>query len=175
MGATSEYGLIWPELSDAADGPSAFQLLAEEMDAKLPTLRWADSGYGQNGFTALPGQIADAHSESTHPLVAIGWVDVTFEITLVSPLYGTAQQSSANFAGAYFVYVNGTQAGSPHRFHSTGLVRSTNTIHRTAPLFKSTNTLSIQCKFSLDTPSSSGGAYVAIDNWALAQYGVLRT
>lgn len=174
MGTTPIYGIDWPELSDLADGPNGFETVALGVEAALPNLLWADFGSAVNGQQAPPGEIADCHSLATYPLVAIGWVDVSFEVTLLSTYYGAPQQPNANFAGYLYLLINGTQIGPPQRYHSQNSYRCTSVIRRTAPLQKSTTYLSVQLKFSVDA-TSYGGAVTGIDNWCISQFGAPRT
>lgn len=175
MGTTPTYGIDWPELADLADGPNALQTLALGVEAVLPNLLWTDAGSAGPGFTALPGEIADCHSLTSYPLVAIGWADLSFEITLVSPLHGLSTQASANIAGYIYLLVNGTQIGPPQRYHSYNTSHVTTVIRRTAPLYKATTVFQVQVKFSVDAGSSTGGAYTALDNWCISQLGAART
>lgn len=175
MGTTPTYGIDWPELADLADAPNAMQTLALGVEAAIPSLLWSDFGSAGPGFTALPGEVADCHSLTSYPLVAIGWADLSFEFTFVSPLHGTTQQPNANIAGYLYLYVDGTQIGPPQRWHSYNTSHVTTVIRRTTPLFKTTTAFQVQVKFSVDVGSSTGGAYTALDNWCISQLGAART
>lgn len=173
--STGEIQLPYPEYSETATGPDAIQALAQATADKMPTFRWNESNFNQNGFTALPGgPPVDAHSLTSYPLVVVGWADLLFNITLNSVQYGTPQQLNANFAGFLYLYVNGTQIGAPERFHSLGSPGARVGIHRHAPLFKATSVFQVQVKLTIDGLSSAA-VTVLIDQWNITQFGTLRS
>lgn len=174
LGQTSEFGYTWPELADLADGPSALQLIAQEVDAKQTTLRRVDFA-GTQGWVAGPGLVAkgaevDAFNFAA-PLAVIGWAEIDFTVSLngdVPPASGTPL-----WAGYLRIYVDGVMV-KLQRFASQGATNFIETSVRTAvPVQKAATALTIRGTVNPDG-SSVSNVYAPGVSWELRQFGAIR-
>jgi len=121
MGATAKLGLPWPELANQADGPAAFQALAQATENKMTNLvSKSDWNADVNIQVVKNTQVTVFSQDVAAAAIGWAWLDVSFGIAVVGSEGGRFPSQVVQNTGGSLLLAQGATTLRTLRWHSRG-------------------------------------------------------